>query len=117
MIDGIVMHRLRLYLEHSVLHLLQGLFHLFYLFFCHNQLCDFKGDSAEADHIPYLKWRAHLLQILEHEPTVLLNYDLGVPLVHFVGERLTDEVIVAMVHNIEQLATFSLQILLSPPLS
>ena len=100
-VDSFIMHSLRLYLEHSVLHLFQGLLHLFYLIFRHYKLCDFKGNPAEAHHIPDLKGRAHFLKVLEDEPTVLFNDDLGIPLVHLIWKGLTDVIIVAMVHNIE----------------
>ena len=108
---------LGMYLEHSILYLLERLLHFLYLIFGQNELSDFERDPSESDHISSLQWRPHLLQVLEHEPSMVLYDGFRFTLVDFIWERLTYEVVLIVIHDVKYFARLSLQLLLVTLLS
>ena len=108
---------LGVYLEHSILHLLERLLHFLYLLLGQNELSDFERDPSESDHISSLQWRPHLLQVLEHEPSMVLNDGFWFTFVDFIGKRFTNEVVLIVIHDVKYFARLSLHLLLVTLLS
>lgn len=83
--------------------MLKGKLGLFDLLRRYYQLRNFECDTPKSNHIIPFDLGAHAWQILDDLPAVLLNDEIRVAFVHFIGKRLLDIVTSLLVHHVDEL--------------
>ena len=98
--------------EDSVLELLKHLLGLTDLFFCYYKLCDLESHPPESHDIVDTQLCSLPGQEPQNRPTVLLDDGVRVLFKCFISPGLLKPVLVVAVHDVDQFALFSFDLLL-----